>query len=404
MASIVLSLCLVALANAVLGQDSTPSSSSAAPRVVTASGSSQATHIVTVGKELNQFDPDSLTANVGDVIEFQFFPPNHSVGRAEYQQPCIPYEDTGVNKVGFWSGFFPVDKILPNPPTWNLTINDTEPIFLYCAAPGSCINFQMVGVINPNDSVSLATQKEDASNAQYMLAPGEPFPSEGGVPSGDVNPGTNANAATSPASSTQPTTSSYASHTPDASSHKLSTGAIVGIVIGGIAVAVLLGALFFLLGRQKTMLQFMRRNQYQAPGAQNPPGDQPDIRSPPPQMTSFPSASAVPYSETPTYHEPAYDTPPYTRHAAQDPLAAPQPPVAELPSPGEKHMQEYISSNPMEMEQHPREPYRDIRVPTPLSSWRRSKSTKTQTSELSAESSPVGRSPKMSSSRFQPIG
>lgn len=50
MASIVLSLCLVALANVVLGQDSTPSSSSAAPRVVTASGSSQATHIVTVGK------------------------------------------------------------------------------------------------------------------------------------------------------------------------------------------------------------------------------------------------------------------------------------------------------------------------------------------------------------------
>ena len=35
------------------------------------------------------------------------------------------------------------------PPTWNLTINDTEPIFLYCAAPGSCINYQMVGVINP---------------------------------------------------------------------------------------------------------------------------------------------------------------------------------------------------------------------------------------------------------------
>ena len=46
--------------------------------------------------------------------EFHFFPPNHSVGRAEYQQPCIPYEDTGENKVGFWSGFFPLDKILPN--------------------------------------------------------------------------------------------------------------------------------------------------------------------------------------------------------------------------------------------------------------------------------------------------
>lgn len=30
--------------------------------------------------------------------EFQFFPRNHSVGRAEYGQPCISYEDTGENK------------------------------------------------------------------------------------------------------------------------------------------------------------------------------------------------------------------------------------------------------------------------------------------------------------------
>ena len=238
-----------------------------------------------------------------------------------------------------------------------------------------------------NDSVSLATQKEDASNAQYMLAPGQPFPSEAGVPSGDVNPGTNANATTSQSSSTQATTSSaaYASDTADASSQKLSTGAIVGIVIAGVAVAVLVGALFFLLGRQKTMLQFMRRNQYQAPGPQNPPEDQPDIRSPPPQMTSFSTASVIARSDTPNYHEPAYDTPPYTRHAAQDPLAAPQPLVAELPSPGQKHMQEYVSSKaPMETEQHVQEPYQDSRVPTPqpqarpLTFWGRSRSTRAQ--------------------------
>lgn len=46
--------------------------------------------------------------------EFQFFPRNHSVGRAEYGQPYIPYEDTGENKVGFYSGFFPVDRVLNN--------------------------------------------------------------------------------------------------------------------------------------------------------------------------------------------------------------------------------------------------------------------------------------------------
>ena len=50
MAWVVISLCLVALANVVLGQDSTPSPSSAAPSIVTASGSLQATHVVTVGQ------------------------------------------------------------------------------------------------------------------------------------------------------------------------------------------------------------------------------------------------------------------------------------------------------------------------------------------------------------------
>ena len=237
-----------------------------------------------------------------------------------------------------------------------------------------------------DDSVSLARQKQDASNAQYMLAPGEPFPSEAGVPTGDVNPGSNANPVTSQSLSTQTAkpSAASASHTPNASSHKLSTGAIVGIVIGGVVVAFLVGAIFFLLGRQKTMLQLMRRGQYHAPGAQNPPGDQPDIRSPPPQMTSFSNGSSLPYPGATNYHESVYDTPPYTTHAAQDPLAAPQLPVAELPSPGEKHLQEYISPKPMEMEQHPQEHYQDSRAPTPqaqsrpLSFWGRSRSLRTQ--------------------------
>lgn len=37
--------------------------------------------------------------------EFEFFPPNHSVARAEAGLPCRPYESTGYNKVGFFSGF-----------------------------------------------------------------------------------------------------------------------------------------------------------------------------------------------------------------------------------------------------------------------------------------------------------
>ena len=50
MASAVLFLLLIGLADVVLSQDSTPSRALAAPSIATASGSSHATHIVTVGK------------------------------------------------------------------------------------------------------------------------------------------------------------------------------------------------------------------------------------------------------------------------------------------------------------------------------------------------------------------
>ena len=206
------------------------------------------------------------------------------------------------------------------------------------------------------------------------------------MPLGDVNPGTNANVASSQSSSTQAAKSSaaLASHTPDASSPRLSAGAIAGIVIGGVVVAFLIGALFFLLGRQKTIIQFMKRGQYQAPGVQVLPGNQPGITSPPPQMTSFPNGSGILYPGTTNYQESVYDTPPYITYAAQDPLAAPRTPVAELPSPGEKHLQEYINFDPLEMEQHPQEHYHGSRASTPqqqtrpLSFWGRSRSVRTQ--------------------------
>jgi len=37
-------------------------------------------------------------------------------------------------------------------PTYNITINDTQPLFYYCSAPGSCIENGMVGAINPVSS------------------------------------------------------------------------------------------------------------------------------------------------------------------------------------------------------------------------------------------------------------
>ncbi|KAF2999740.1 hypothetical protein E8E13_004543 [Curvularia kusanoi] len=210
------------------------------------------THTIQVGLLDHKIRPETTEAAIGDLIEFDFYPLNHSIVRAEYGFPCIPYEMTGSDKKGFFSGFKPVDKVLDRPPKWTLRINDTDPIFFYCAAPGSCITYGMVGGINLNSSTSIDKQRTLAMDSSYMLAPGEPFPAESPLPSG--NPASSPLPSLSPNSAS--TSSSSSAHT---SSGGLSTGAIVGISIAAFS-ALLFGALlFFCWGRTISLREAIER-------------------------------------------------------------------------------------------------------------------------------------------------
>ena len=51
------------------------------------------------------FSPDSLTAKVGDVLQFHFHPINHSVVASDFDNPCSPSKSGG-----FFSGFMPVSS------------------------------------------------------------------------------------------------------------------------------------------------------------------------------------------------------------------------------------------------------------------------------------------------------
>ncbi|KAG4030092.1 hypothetical protein MFRU_013g01160 [Monilinia fructicola] len=220
--------------------DSSASESSSSKSSSTSTSSSAAaTHTVSVGADGLNYSPRELTADVGDVIEFRFYPQNHSVARAEYKQPCIPYEDTGAGKVGFWSGFQPIAIVSNNPPIFNLLINDTEPIFFYCSAPQACQD-GMIGVINANETQTFDTQLAFAENSTLEFSPNEYFPAE--------------------TSRTTTATSSTATSESDSvvSSHKpFPPGAIAGIVIGAIVVIALAGALFYMCGRHRTMKEML---------------------------------------------------------------------------------------------------------------------------------------------------
>lgn len=121
---------------AVMKSSTSPSTSS---RPSATSSAPTQTHTVQVGLADHKFQPDTVQANVGDVslpspqsfthircmhtlcvptlthhqtVEFRFYPANHSVVRASYGHPCVPYELIEPGKQGFFSGFNAVDTVL----------------------------------------------------------------------------------------------------------------------------------------------------------------------------------------------------------------------------------------------------------------------------------------------------
>ena len=138
------------------------------------------------------------------------------------------------------------------PPTFSIRINDTDPIFYYCSAPGACTHDHMIGVINANATATLDDQRAYLANTTLQLSPGDPFPTEG-PPPGVARP-TQVPSSTSsshpPATSTPTTPASAAGIDSTNSSNSLSGGAIAGIVIGAAAVLVLAGGLFYWCGQR----------------------------------------------------------------------------------------------------------------------------------------------------------
>ncbi|PMD41889.1 hypothetical protein L207DRAFT_582311 [Hyaloscypha variabilis F] len=224
----------------------------------TSTAAAGATHIVAAGVDGFNFLPQETYANVGDVIEFQFYPLNHSVVRASYgNEPCVPYEYTTPGQLGFYSGFMPVNQALSNPPSFQVTINDTAPIFFYCSQTDAC--FQgMVGVINPNATQTFKSQMAYALNATVEFSPEQTFLPEA-LPTTSFSRTTTYTGATAPPT-VAPATTTSAVPLPTKSS-SLPTGAIIGIAIGGVALLALAAALLYMCGRQKTVKDMLRQSQ-----------------------------------------------------------------------------------------------------------------------------------------------
>ncbi|KAI5455795.1 hypothetical protein BGZ63DRAFT_323599, partial [Mariannaea sp. PMI_226] len=121
---------------------------------------------VEVGKSGSKtiFDPESIKANQGDVVEFHFNS-QHSVVAGDFEKACTP-----VTAGGFYSGTLPSgDKT-----TFSITINNTQPIFLYCSLPGHC-QAGAVGVINTGGDHTVDEYKAAAAKTGSSEEPKSVF-------------------------------------------------------------------------------------------------------------------------------------------------------------------------------------------------------------------------------------
>ncbi|EFY87253.1 extracellular serine-rich protein [Metarhizium acridum CQMa 102] len=134
-------------------------------------GASAATIQVDVGENGTfTFSPDTVTAGVGDTLDFHFYPLNHSVVMGDFSNPCAPAK-TG----GFFSGFMPVSSGEATD-SFQVKVNSTDPIFFYCAQTvlEHCKN-GMSGVVNPSSSQTLGSYKNAAKSVSTASHPANVF-------------------------------------------------------------------------------------------------------------------------------------------------------------------------------------------------------------------------------------
>ncbi|KAL8842840.1 MAG: hypothetical protein Q9176_002476 [Flavoplaca citrina] len=109
-------------------------------------------HKVIVGGDTGLvFNPNTLTAMPGDMVEFTFMSMNHTLTQSTFPEPCKKMKD------GADSGFLanPDNTVIP-PPTYMFQVKDTKPLWFYCKQkkPTSHCGKGMTFSINPTPDKS----------------------------------------------------------------------------------------------------------------------------------------------------------------------------------------------------------------------------------------------------------
>jgi plastocyanin len=122
---------------------------SPAPTPVSPSGNT--IEVIVGGNGTLTFSPNRVSAAPRDTIKFIFQAKNHTVTQSSFGAPCMHLVNTTTGTVGFNSGFEPVASGTTDFPTYSITVNDTAPIWAYCAQTNHC-GSGMVFAVNSDES------------------------------------------------------------------------------------------------------------------------------------------------------------------------------------------------------------------------------------------------------------
>ncbi|RPB03998.1 PEBP-like protein [Choiromyces venosus 120613-1] len=120
--------------------------------------------VIVGGPNLLKYTPESVVANVGDVVFFDFLEKNHTVTQSTFDNPCV------FNPSGVKSGFRPNPQNIAGKETFNVTVSDEKPKWFYCAQAKHC-QAGMVFAINPGAKFAEFVNKAKAgANATTTAA------------------------------------------------------------------------------------------------------------------------------------------------------------------------------------------------------------------------------------------
>ncbi|CAG5163378.1 uncharacterized protein ALTATR162_LOCUS6426 [Alternaria atra] len=123
---------------------------------------------VIVGGPQDTFIPNTVTAAVGDIIQFQFSNGNHTVTQSTADTACTPMEG------GIHSGHIPFEDGQTDVGTFNMPVTSADPMYLYCATGPHCQEGQVM-MVNPAntqqlaDYVKLSQQSESSTDGTDVV-------------------------------------------------------------------------------------------------------------------------------------------------------------------------------------------------------------------------------------------